>query len=259
MSISRPLSRLVRQTASLVLPHQCVLCRSFAESTGLCASCWDGLSPIGAPVCRQCGLPLGLTLADPLCAACFQAPPPLAMIRAALHYNDSSRKLILSFKHGGALQLTPFLAALMARDFAAMAEIMKPAHEKSAHGGPLVVPVPLHRRRFFRRRYNQSAELARSLCRITGTGIFAPDILVRRRATRSQGGLSRRQRHRNLAGAFAVAADGGRRLDGRAVILVDDVMTTGATLFAAAKCLATAGSGPVGAIILARVARPRGS
>ena len=77
-----------------------------------------------------------------------------------------------------------------------------------------MVPVPLHHRRFFRRRYNQSAELARSLCRITGTGIFAPDILVRRRATRSQGGLSRRQRHRNLAGAFAVAADAGPRLGG---------------------------------------------
>ena len=177
------------------------------RAQGLCASCWDGLAPIGAPVCRQCGLPLGHTLADPLCAACFQAPPPLAMIRAGLHYNDSSRQLILSFKHGDALQLTPFLAALVARDFAAMAGSMR-----TAHGGPLVAPVPLHHRRFFRRRYNQSAELARSLCRITGTGIFAPDILVRRRATRSQGGLSRRQRHRNLAGAFAVAADAARAL-----------------------------------------------
>ena len=253
-SLFQPLSRLAQQAASLVLPHQCVLCRRFAESTGLCASCWDGLAPIGAPVCRQCGLPLGHTLADPLCAACFRAPPPLSMIRAGLHYNDSSRQLILSFKHGDALQLTPFLAALVARDFAAMAGSMR-----TAHGGPLVAPVPLHHRRFFRRRYSQSAELARSLCRITGTGIFAPDILVRRRATRSQGGLSRRQRHPNLAGAFAVAADAGPRLGGRAVILVDDVMTTSATLFAAAKCLAAAGSGPVGAIILARVARPQGS
>lgn len=248
----RSLIDATRHLASLVLPHQCVLCRRFAESTGLCASCWNALAPIGAPVCRQCGLPLGHTLADPLCAACFQAPPPLAMIRAGLHYNDSSRQLILSFKHGDGLQLTPFLAGIMTREFRLMADAIQ-----TADSDALVVPVPLHRRRFFRRRYNQSAELARRLCRTAVTGEFAPDILVRRRATRSQGGLSRRQRQRNLAGAFAVNSNAKARLSGRAVILVDDVMTTGATLFAASRCLKAAGSGPVSAIILARVSRPR--
>ena len=247
----RSLPRYLHHLAGLVLPHQCLLCRRFADSTGLCGACWTGLDPIGAPVCRQCGLPLGHTLADPLCATCFQTPPPLAMIRAGLRYNDSSRQLILSFKHGDGLQLTPFLAALVARDFILMADAM--IRDGAA---PLVVPVPLHRRRFFRRRYNQSAELARRLCRVTGAGEFTPDLLVRRRATRSQGGLSRRQRHRNLAGAFAVTGDAAARLDGRAVILVDDVMTTGATLFAASKCLTSAGSGPVSALVLARVARP---
>lgn len=249
--LPRSVVHMARQAASLVLPHQCVLCRRFAESTGLCTECWDGLAPIGAPVCRQCGLPLGHTLADPVCATCFQTPPPLAMIRAGLHYNDSSRQLILSFKHGDGLQLTPVLASVMARDFAAMADAMD-----TAIGTPLVIPVPLHRRRFFRRRYNQSAELARHLCHITGTGSFAPQILVRQRPTRSQGGLSRRQRHRNLAGAFAIAGDARTHLEGRAVILVDDVMTTGATLFAASKCLSAAGSGVVSALVLARVARP---
>lgn len=173
------------------------------------------------------------------------------MIRAGLHYNNTSRQLILAFKHGDSLQLTPFLAALMMRDFTAMADAMG-----RQEGDPLVIPVPLHRRRFFRRRYNQSAELARHLCRITETGEFAPQILVRQRPTRSQGGLSRRQRHRNLAGAFAIDGDEQQRLVGRTVILVDDVMTTGATLFAAAKCLSVGGSGAVSAIILSRVARP---
>ena len=88
-------------------------------------------------------------------------PQPLAMIRACLHHNDVSRKLILAFKHGDGLQLTPFLTSLMARDFAMMTD-----GEDS-----LVVPVPLHRQRYFRRRYNQSAELARRLCRITARGL----------------------------------------------------------------------------------------
>ena len=93
----RQLSQAGAKLANLVLPHQCVVCRNFAESTGLCARCWRGLSAIAAPVCRRCGLPLGHTLSEPICASCFTAPPPLAAIRAALHYNDSSRKLILAF------------------------------------------------------------------------------------------------------------------------------------------------------------------
>ena len=140
----RQLSHAGSKLANLVLPHQCVICRCFADSTGLCASCWRGLAPIAAPVCRRCGLPLGHTLSDPLCAVCFTAPPPLAAIRAALQYNDSSRQLILAFKHGDALQLTPFLSALVARDFAALCTT-----------DTLVVPVPLHSRRYLKRRYNQ--------------------------------------------------------------------------------------------------------
>ena len=129
----RQLSHAGSKLANLVLPHQCVICRCFADSTGLCAGCWRGLAPIAAPVCRRCGLPLGHTLSDPLCAVCFTDPPPLAAIRAALQYNDSSRQLILAFKHGDALQLTPFLSALVARDFARLSDT-----------DTLVVPVPLH-------------------------------------------------------------------------------------------------------------------
>ena len=103
--------------ATLLLPHQCVLCRQFADTTGLCATCWDGLTPIAAPLCARCGLPLGHTLADPLCAGCWTKPPPLAAIRACFHYADSARELILHYKHGDGLQLTPLLARLGARLF----------------------------------------------------------------------------------------------------------------------------------------------
>ena len=124
--------------ATLLLPHQCVLCRQFADTTGLCATCWDGLTPIAAPLCARCGLPLGHTLADPLCAGCWTKPPPLAAIRACFHYADSARELILHYKHGDGLQLTPLLARLGARLFIEL-------------GSPetLVIPVPLHRRRYF--------------------------------------------------------------------------------------------------------------
>jgi len=242
----RSLSHAGSRLANLVLPHQCVICRRFAESTGLCADCWGGLSPIAAPVCRRCGLPLGHTLSDPVCAGCFTNPPPLARIRAGLHYNDTSRQMILAFKHGDALQLNPFLSTLLVRDFTALAD----EHT-------LVVPVPLHRRRYWQRRYNQSAELARHLCRTAIRGHFAPTVLARRRATVSQGGLSRAQRRRNLSGAFAVPPEARAGLAGRDVLLIDDVMTTGATLFEAARCLTRAGSGDVSALVLARVARPR--
>ena len=120
-----------------------------------------------------------------------------------------------------------------------------------------MVPLPLHWQSFFHRRYNQSAELARRLCHITARGSLATDILVSQQATASQGGLSRRQLHRNIAGAFSVRQDGRTRLAGRPVVLVDDVMTTGATLFTAAKCLSAAGSSPASALVVARVARPR--
>ena len=240
--IPTALTTVTRQLATLLVPHQCVLCRQFADTTGLCASCWSGLTPIAAPLCTRCGLPLGHTLADPLCASCWTDPPPLAAIRACFHYAESARELILRYKHGDRLQLTPLLARLGARLFIELAV------ETS-----LVIPVPLHRRRYFRRRYNQAAEWARALCHHNGIGDFAPDMLVRQRATQPQGGLSQNQRQRNIPGAFAVPPAMVSRLSNRPVLLIDDVMTTGATLNESARRLISAGSGPVTALVLARV------
>ena len=119
----------------------------------------------------------------------------------------------------------------------------------------LIVPIPLHAKRYLHRRFNQSAELARLLCQQNETGIFAPEALTRPKAGPTQAGLSRSQRQRNLAGAFAVPQDQRHRIANRPVLLVDDVMTTGATLYEAARTLQKAGSGPVRGLVLARVLR----
>ena len=142
---------------------------------------------------------LGHTLADPLCAACWATPPRLAAIRGCFRYNGSARDLVLAFKHGDGLQLTTFLTRLMARLFIGLVQ-----------DDTLVVPIPLHRRRYYRRRYNQAAELARHLCAVTGLSMFAPHMLIRRRATWSQVGLSRHQRMRNVTGAFGAGAPTGQ-------------------------------------------------
>jgi len=138
---------------ALLLPHRCANCHCFSDSRGLCADCWSGLKPISAPFCQRCGLALGHTLADPICANCWMNPPPVAAIRAALAYDDASRGLILKLKHADGLQLVPMLA-----------QVMEVRFREMAADNPLVIPIPLHPWRYFRRRYNQSAELARYLC-----------------------------------------------------------------------------------------------
>jgi ComF family protein len=231
---------ILNRATALLLPHQYVSCRQFADTTGLCAACWSALAPITAPMCRQCGLPLAEMLEDGICAACWATPPKISRIRSALRYDDASRSLILKLKHGDGLQLVPFICRLMAGRFAELTS-----------DDPLVIPIPLHRWRYWRRRFNQSAELARYLCHQHGTGVYSPVLLQRQRATQSQGGLSRQARKRNLAGAFAINPDAARA--DRPVLLIDDVMTTGATLNAATRVLQRTGAPEVRALTIARV------
>lgn len=153
--------------ANAVLPHQCLLCRQFAETAGLCGTCWTGLKPISAPMCDICGRPLPHQLPQGRCGHCWLRPPPLERMRAWCLYNDTSRDLILKFKHGGGLFLTPFFAAMMT---GLCRELLTP--------DTLIIPVPLHRWRYLKRRYNQSAELARALAGRHDPQQFAPDSFV---------------------------------------------------------------------------------
>ncbi|MBL9010089.1 MAG: ComF family protein [Alphaproteobacteria bacterium] len=251
MDSPRPawLARLARAGTGLadaLFPPQCLGCGAETGAAGaLCTPCWEATDFIDAAACRRCGIPLEAGFAgDTECAACLARPPAFARARAVFRY-DTARDLVLRFKHGDRTDYAPAFAAWMAR---AGADLLAAAD--------LVVPVPLHRWRLLARRYNQAAVLANALARRTGKRVLA-DALTRTRPTPSQGAMvSARARRRNVQGAFAVRRGAAWALGGKSVLLVDDVMTTGATLEAAARALLRAGAREVSALTLARVVRP---
>jgi ComF family protein len=244
--ILRGIKHVAAPVIDVLLPHRCLGCGGIVEAAGvLCPACWDALELIGPPCCEACGLPFEYD-AGPgaLCGACTRQPPPFARARAPLLYTEASRKLILSFKHGDRTEAAAAFASWMIR---AGAELIEDADA--------IVPVPLHWSRLFARRYNQAALLASAIGRRTGIEVL-PDILVRHRRTPSQGHLSRKGRRRNVAGAFVVPPGRADRIAGQRVLLIDDVMTTGATAAVCARGLRRAGAVSVDVLTLARVPAP---
>lgn len=233
------------RAADALLPPRCLGCGAIAPRDGaLCGACWGGLSFIERPWCACCGLPFEFDIEDgALCGGCAAGPPAFDAARAVLRYDDASRPLILSFKHGDRMQAGRHFGGWMARTGADLAQ-----------QADLVAPVPLHWRRLAARRYNQSAELARGVAAAAGIGLCV-DLLRRTRATPSQGGLTRRARRLNVRGAFAVAPHRREAIRDAHILLVDDVMTTGATVEAAARTLKRAGASRVDVLVLARVVR----
>ncbi len=234
-----------RRPVDLLLPPRCLACGAITPGEGaLCGSCWGGLSFIERPWCACCGLPFEFDVADgALCGGCAARQPAFDAARAVLRYDDASRPLILSFKHGDRMQAGRHFGGWMAR-----------AGAEQARQADLVAPVPLHWRRLVARRYNQSAELARGVAAAAGVDLCL-DLLRRTRATPSQGGLNRRARRLNVRGAFAVSPRRREAVEGARILLVDDVLTTGATLEACARTLKRAGAARVEALALARVVR----
>lgn len=248
-TVARAAKAVVATTLDALLPPRCLSCGTPVERQGgLCAACWGTLTFIAQPCCARCGLPFEYALegesADAaLCGACMADPPEFHRARAALVYDDGSRPLVLGFKHGDRLHAADAFGAWMAR---AGAELLADAD--------LLAPVPLHRWRLFRRRYNQAALLAYAVGRRIGRPV-APDLLTRARATRSQGGLGRKERHRNVKGAFAPARGAEAKVRDKRIVLVDDVLTTGATLEECARVLRRAGAARVDVLTLARVVK----
>jgi len=212
-----------------------------AQTAGLSADAWNRITFLDGSVCDGCGAPFAYDAGELRCALCQSRPRAFARARAACLYDEHSRDLILKLKHADRTDLSGLFARWLSR---AAADLLDEADA--------IAPVPMHPARLLRRRYNQAAEIARPLCALAGRPYLA-DALVRRRDTDSQGGKSATGRRRNVAAAFAVPEARRHRVIGRKVLLVDDVLTTGATAEGCARALLAAGAAQVSLAVVARV------
>lgn len=249
----RPLSPLLHRIAAMatrmidaILPPRCPATGDVVDRPGMLAPAfWQDLTFIAAPHCTCCGLPFALDLdtEGALCAACLAEPFDFDCARSVVVYNDASRKLVLGFKYGDRLHTITTFTPWLQR---AGADLLM--------ASDIIIPVPLHRRRLWQRRYNQSSLLAQALARATGLPCL-PAGLSRLRHTPPQKGLTRDQRRRNVDRVFAVPSPAQQKIAGKRVLLIDDVFTSGATLNACSRALRDAGARAVNVLTLARVTR----
>src|SRR5438093_9409756 len=226
----------------IALRTLCVACREPVDGEGVCAECWAKLSFIEPPYCPRLGIPFVYDPGpDMLSMEAIASPPAYQRARAAVRYDDVARTLVHALKYQDRTDLAPAMGRWMAR---AGGELLT--------GADMLVPVPLHWRRGWSRRYNQSGALARVIGQQSGVKVAA-EALRRVRATEQQIGLSRAQRAENVQGAFKVAADRMADIQGRRVVLIDDVLTSGATTDACARALLRAKAAQVDVLVFARV------
>jgi ComF family protein len=236
----------LRFTLDVALPPLCPSCREpLGDGAGLCAACWSKLSLIEPPYCARLGIPFTY---DPgpglLSMEAIAAPPAYDRARAAVRYDDVARALVTRFKYGDRLDLAPMMGRWMAR-----------AGRELTAGADALVPVPLHWRRLWARRFNQSAALAKTIGGIAGVPVLT-GALKRVRATPQQVGLSKAERADNVQGAFRVPPEHKAEVAGRRLVLVDDVLTSGATVDTCARALLRAGAAHVDVLVFARVVAP---
>jgi ComF family protein len=235
--------RAMEAATRLVYPPVCVACQhATAEPHALCADCWAGIGFISRPCCERLGTPFSVDIGGQLLSPQAIADPPVfARARAVARYDDTARALVHRLKYGDRTELALALARMMAlagRDLIADCDV--------------VTPVPLHWTRGWRRRFNQSALLARQIGRITGKPV-ALEAVMRVRRTATQVGLSREERRENLRSAFRPGPAATREIEGRRVLLIDDVLTSGATANAVSRALLKSGASAVDVLTFARV------
>jgi ComF family protein len=240
------LRAVLRAALDIALPPLCPSCRApLGDGAGLCAACWSKLSLIEPPYCARLGIPFAY---DPgpglLSMEAIANPPAYDRARAAVRYDDIARQLVMSFKYADRLDLAPMMGQRMAR---AGRELLGQADA--------LLPVPLHWRRLWARRFNQSATFARAISDIAGVSVLH-GALKRVRATPQQVGLSKTERADNVQGAFRVLAEEKPQVAGRRLVLIDDVLTSGATVDTCARALLRAGAAHVDVLVFARVVAP---
>lgn len=237
----------LHQAVGLVYPPSCIACQAAtAEAQALCARCWANIGFIERPYCERLGTPFEVDLGPGLVSpAAIADPPVFARARAVCRFDGAARELVHRLKYGDRTELALTLGRMMAQ---AGRELLAEAD--------LIVPIPLHRIRLWTRRFNQAAALAQELAQRSGVA-FAPSALTRVKRTRQQIGLTRAQRADNLQGAFKVLPATKPAVEGRRILLVDDVLTTGATANAAARALLRAGATQVDILTFARVVTER--
>lgn len=229
--------------ARLLFPPVCAGCRRQVSQPGaLCGQCWPKLRFLEKPWCAVMGTPFSHEMGEGfLSAEAIANPPPFERARAAVAYTGVARRMVQALKYGDRTDLAPWMARWMSR---AGSELLADAD--------VVVPVPLHWRRFFMRRFNQSAELARAVAALSGKP-FEPIAIRRVKVTRQQVGLGLTERQDNVRAAFKVPPEQDIKVRGRRVLVVDDVYTTGATVSSVAKALKRSGAPAVDVLTFARV------
>jgi ComF family protein len=241
--LSHVLSGMSRSLLDLVYPPQCIGCgKAVDHAAGLCPSCWSGMRFITRPFCERLGTPFAVDLGGKLYSpAAIADPPVFNRARAVAAYDGPARDLVHKLKFGDQLSLAKPMAELMRQ---AGAELLKDADA--------LIPVPAHRWRMIRRRFNQTVVLARELSRLAEKPLL-DDVLIKHRATAPQTSLSRAQRRDNISGAMRISTEKRYRVEGKTILLIDDVLTTGSTANAASRILLRAGARAVDVLTFATV------
>lgn len=231
----RALRGFLRGLSAIAYPPSCLGCGARTQNDGaFCVACWAGVQFIERPYCEVLGIPFRHDHGrGVVCAKAIAEPPPFERLRAATVHDGPARRLVHQLKYLDRTDLALMMAAWMLR-----------ASDGMVAACDCIVPVPLHRRRFLARRFNQSAELARHLAALSGKPLLA-STLIRVKPTSRQVGLSARARKHNVRGAFAITPGREADISGKRVVLVDDVYTTGATVATAARRLKKAGAADV--------------
>ncbi len=240
-----PLLAMAQTALDTLLPPRCIATGEIVDAPGMVSPAfWSQLSFIEAPHCATCGLPFAFEASlQTLCAACIDYPPAFDTARSAVVYNDSSREVILGFKYGDRLHAVDTFVPWMQR-----------AGKELLNDTDIIIPVPLHQRRLWERRFNQSALLAEELADRTDKKYF-PDALLRLRHTVPQQGLNVKDRNKNVKSAFGIQTRYKEAIKGKNILLIDDVFTSGATLNECARTLKKTGAEKVFVLTIARVTR----